>query len=353
MYIKVFSHLEQTVAKFPERTYIRQISTIYIGFLMEWDIKAVLSNQGIQYSYEGSGGKVKGVHSISDSGEDGLSFCFYDGEKGSSMISKSRAGVILCTKSLEGFVHPNFDGQQLFFVENPKFVLVQIMSQIYQKRTLVGISPTAIISESTKIGSNCFVGNFTEIGENCQIGDNTVIYGRTSILQNSSIGSGCIIGPGVNIGNDGFAFVRHQSEKLERFPHLKGVKIGNDVEISGNSNVDRGSLSDTVIDDGTKLDAMVHIAHNVTIGRNCELTGGTVVGGSTTIDDTCWTGLNSTLKDRIKVGKGVLVGAGAMVIRDVEDGDIVAGVPAKSIKAKITVDKERLFMMAGQKSAPG
>lgn len=315
---------------------------------MEWNIKEILSKIGMHYSYEGSETKFRGVCSIYDAREDDLSFCFYDGEKGDTMISKSKAGMILCMKSLEGVVHPKFEGQSLFFVDNPKFALVQIMSQIYRKRTLIGISPTAMISESARIGSNCFIGNFTEIGENCEIGDNTVIYNRTSILQNSSIGSGCIIGPGVNIGNDGFGFVRHQTGELERFPHLKGVKIGNNVDISGNSNVDRGSLSDTMIGDGTKIDSLVHIAHNVIIGRNCELTAGTIIGGRTTVDDTCWTGLNSTLIDRIKVGKNVLVGVGAVVIHDVEDGDIVAGVPARSIKNKVTIDKVRLFMMAGQ-----
>jgi UDP-3-O-[3-hydroxymyristoyl] glucosamine N-acyltransferase len=317
---------------------------------MEWDIKQLLSNVEIQYTHEGTERRVKGVSSIYEAREDDLSFCFYEGEKGVSLVSKSNAGTILCTKNLEGFVHPNFKGQQLFFVENPKFALVQVMSRIYKKQRLVGISPTAIISESTNVGSNCFIGNYTEIGDNCEIGDNTIIYNRTSIMQNSNIGNGCIIGPGVNIGDDGFAFVRHQTGELERFPHLKGVKIGNNVEISGNSNVDRGSLSDTWIGDGTKIDALVHIAHNVTIGRNCELTAGTIIGGSTTINEMCWTGLNSTLKDRIKVGRNVLVGAGAVVIRDIEDEDIVAGVPARSIKNKITTDKVRLFMMAGQES---
>jgi UDP-3-O-[3-hydroxymyristoyl] glucosamine N-acyltransferase len=91
-------------------------------------------------------------------------------------------------------------------------------------------------------------------------------------------------------------------------------------------------LSDTVIGNGTKLDALVHIAHNVIVGKNCELTAGTIIGGSTTVGDTCWTGLNSTLKDNIKIGKNVLIAAGAAVIHDVEDEDIVA------------------FLMSGQKA---
>jgi UDP-3-O-[3-hydroxymyristoyl] glucosamine N-acyltransferase len=82
------------------------------------------------------------------------------------------------------------------------------------------------------------------------------------------------------------------------------------------------------------------------IGKNCELTAGTIVRGSTAIGDMCWTGLNSTLKDNIRVGNNVVIASGASVIRDVEDADIVAGVPAKSIKEKVTTD--HLFLMSGQ-----
>jgi UDP-3-O-[3-hydroxymyristoyl] glucosamine N-acyltransferase len=317
---------------------------------MEWDIKELLSEIGIEYKFEGGYRKISQVSSIFEATEDELSFCFYEGEQGISLVSISKAGVIICLRQLEGLVHPTFPGQQLFFVENPKFALVQIMSYLYKKKPLIGISPTAVISESSKIGSNCYIGNFTEIGDNCQIGDNTVISSRVNIVQNCTIGNGCVLGPGVTIGNDGFAFVRDGAGKLERFPHLKGVKIGNNVEISGNSNVDRGSLSDTKIADGTRIDALVHIAHNVVVGKNCELTAGTVIGGSAIIGEMSWTGLNSTVKDRIKIGNRVLVGAGAAVIHDVPDGDIVAGVPAKSIKHKTTIDSVRLFMMAGQKN---
>ena len=92
---------------------------------------------------------------------------------------------------------------------------------------------------------------------------------------------------------------------------------------------------------------MVQIAHNVVIGTNSEVTTGTIIGGSTTIGNMCWTGLNSTLKDNIKIGNNVLIAAGAVVIHDVQDEDIVAGVPAKSIKQKVSSDL--LFLMSRQK----
>jgi UDP-3-O-[3-hydroxymyristoyl] glucosamine N-acyltransferase len=315
---------------------------------MEWDIESLLSSLGVSHRSEGPHRKITGVSSIREASENELSFCYYEGEKGRSLISNSIAGVILCKKNMEGAVHPKPGKQQLFFLDNPRLVLVQLMSMIYNKKKMVGISERAVVAESAAIGSDCYIGDFAVIGDNCTIGNNTIIYDRVSLVQNCSVGNDCVIQPGVTMGADGFAFERLEKGGLLRFPHIKGVKIGNNVEVCANTNIHRGSLSDTVIGDGSKIDAMVQIAHNVIIGKNCEITTGTIIGGSTKIGNTTWTGLNSTLKDNIKIGNNVLIAAGAVVIRDVEDQDIVAGVPAKSIKDKVKTDM--LFLMAGQNS---
>jgi UDP-3-O-[3-hydroxymyristoyl] glucosamine N-acyltransferase len=240
--------------------------------------------------------------------------------------------------------------QQFIFVDNPRAAFIKIINKIYKNdNKKVGISPTAIVSATASIGSNCYIGNNVVIGEDCKIGNDTVISDRAVIVQKCIIGNNCIIEPGVTIGADGFAYERDKKTfELERFPHIGGVRIGDNVEICANSSIARGSISDTVIGDGTKLDALVHVAHNVIIGRNCELTAGTIIGGSTTVGDTSWMGLNCTLKNKIKIGNKVIVGAGACVIHDVPNEDIVAGVPAKSIKHKVISDK--LFLMAGQRS---
>lgn len=247
---------------------------------------------------------------------------------------------------MEGLVHPH--ARQLFiFTDNPRLTFVGLLNKMQGKQMPVGISPRAVISENAKIGENCFIGDYVVIGDNCVIGDNTVIYDRVSLVQNCIIGSNCMIQPGASLGSDGFAYERHNGGELEKFPHRGYLRIGNNVEIFVNCSVARGSLSDTIIGDGTKLDALVHIAHNVVIGRNCELTAGTIIGGSTIVGDMCWMGLNCTLKNKIKLGNNVIVASGASVINDVPDGDIVAGVPAKSIKHKVKTDER--FLMAGQK----
>ena len=313
---------------------------------MEWDIEALLSNLGVNYVSQGSKRKISGISSIKEATGHDLSFCWYEGKNGLRLISNSNAGVILCKKSMKGLVQPKPE-LQLIFLDNPRLIFVQVLDQILDNKKLFGISSKAIISKDVKIGKNCYVGDFTKIGDNCTIADNSIIHDNVTILQNCSIGNNCVIQPGVVIGADGFAFERHQNGDLLRFPHIRGVKIGDNVEVCANSSIARGSLSDTIIGDGTKVDALVHIAHNVIVGRNCELTAGTIIGGSTTIGNMCWTGLNSTLKDNIKIGNNVIVAAGAMVISDFQDNDIVAGLPAKSIRHK--VHSNQLFLMAGQK----
>jgi UDP-3-O-[3-hydroxymyristoyl] glucosamine N-acyltransferase len=326
---------------------------------VERNIESILSELGIEYRfYRNTDNKktFRNVTTIQQGKEEDLCYCSFDGEEAISLISRSNAGIILCKRSLEDSINQGQNQQQLqlpskqqiILVDNPRAAFIRIINKIYPKRVETGTSSTAIISESATIGSDCYIGNNVTIGEGCSIGNNTVISDRVSIVQKCKIGNNCIIEPGVTIGADGFAYERdHETLELERFPHIGGVTIDNNVEICANTSIARGSLSNTVIGDGTKLDALVHVAHNVIIGRNCELTAGTIIGGSTTIGDTCWTGLNSTLKNKIKIGNKVIVGAGALVIDDVIDEDIVAGVPAKSIKQKVTSDK--LFLMAGQK----
>jgi UDP-3-O-[3-hydroxymyristoyl] glucosamine N-acyltransferase len=313
--------------------------------MSDWDVVSVLSNLGINFDLEGSKIRVQGIGSIDEATESDLAFCKYVDQKGLSYISRSKAGVILCKKEMQGLVHPN--SKQLFvFTDNPRLTFIRLTREMTHQQQLVGISPRAVISDKSKVGSGCYIGDYTVIGDNCSVGDNTLVYDRVSLVQNCIIGSNCVIQSGASLGSDGFAFERYEDGKLEKFPHTGNVRLGNNVEIYANCSIARGSLSDTSIGDGTKLDALVHIAHNVIVGKNCELTAGTIIGGSTSVGDTSWTGLNSTLKNGIKVGRSVIVASGASVIHDVPDGDIVAGVPARSIKHKVNTDD--VFLMAGQ-----
>ena len=305
----------------------------------EWDARSIVADLEASFETEGPSRKIRGISSIYEAGEQDLAFCAWDGEKGASAVSKSRAGMVLCKKSLNGIVTAN-PNSQLVFLDNPRLAFVHFVSRVRSD----GLSQKP--AESI-VGSNCRIGPLAVIGENCVIGNDVIIEDRAS-LKNCRIGDGCVIQSGVAIGSDGFAYERHPNGGLERFPHLGTVVVGKNVEICANSSVARGSLGDTTIGDGTKIDALVHMAHNVQIGRNCQLAAGTIIGGSTTVGDSCWTGLNSTLKNQICIGNSVLVAAGACVINDLPDGEIVAGVPAKSIKSKVRSNE--LFIMTGKKS---
>jgi UDP-3-O-[3-hydroxymyristoyl] glucosamine N-acyltransferase len=320
--------------------------------MVQWTVESLLkhitdSNYTIQgYSESKS---IRNVSSLHTGTRDDISFCSSEEYKGILSISQSNAGVILCKKSMEGHVYPNHkDGQLLIFVDNPRLEFTRLAKRITPNPQKVGMSKSSVIADSAKIGRDCYIGDYVVIGDNCTIGNNTIIESKAN-LQNCKVGDNCFIQPNTTIGSDGFAFERaDKTLDLEKFPHYGKVVIGNDVEIFANCSIARGSLCDTIIGPGTKIDALCHIAHNVEIGKNTELTAGTIIGGSTSIGNNCWLGLNSTIKNKIKIGDKVIVGSGSSVIYDIVDEDIVAGVPAKSIKKKVTANKEKLFLMAGQ-----
>ena len=206
----------------------------------------MLSDLRTDYLVEGSHKKILSVSSIIEAGENDLSFCYYEGEKGLTLVSNSKAGIIICKRSLYGLIHPKPGKQQFFFLDNPRLVFIQIYNRLYKKKMIIGISSDAQISKSAKIGNNCYIGDFTVIGDKCVIGDNTVIYDRVS-LQNCRLVTNCIIQPGVTVGADGFGFERYPNFEIIRFPHIGRVQIEDNVEISSNTSISRGSLSDTII----------------------------------------------------------------------------------------------------------
>jgi UDP-3-O-[3-hydroxymyristoyl] glucosamine N-acyltransferase len=325
--------------------------------MQQWTIDSFSNHLGYGYSLLGQEKiQINNIASL-EKGESGdLSFCSSDDKKGLESILNSKSGIILCKKTLEDYLRQNekLDSSvpKLFvFVDNPRRVFIKIAKSMKgYKDVRRGVSKHAIIAHSAKIGKDCHVGDFTIIGDDCIVGDNTVI-GSKVVLKNAEIGNNCIILSGTTIGEEGFAFERDENGmELERFPHFGKVIIEDNVEIFANCSIARGSISDTIIEQGTKVDAMCHIAHNVHVGKNTLVTAGAVIGGSTSIGNNCWLGLNCTIKHKIKIGDNVIVGSGSSVIHDVEDKDIVAGCPAKSIKNKVTLGEDKLFLMRGQDS---
>jgi UDP-3-O-[3-hydroxymyristoyl] glucosamine N-acyltransferase len=194
----------------------------------------------------------------------------------------------------------------------------------------VTLEPGAIIGDGAEIGSGTLVGPGAIVGAHCRIGRDCVIGPNASVI-NAFLGNRVLIQAGARIGQDGFGFVGG-ANGLEKMPHVGRVIIQDDVEIGSNSTVDRGALSDTVIGEGTKIDNLVQIAHNVRIGRHCVITAHCGLSGSVTLGDGVMLGGRVGVADHIKVGDGVQIAATSGVMNDVPAGERWAGTPAQPIK---------------------
>ena len=132
--------------------------------------------------------------------------------------------------------------------------------------------------------------------------------------------------------NDRFGFVRDDDGSLVSFPHYGGVIIGENVDIGKHVAIDRGYLGDTVIGDGTKVDNLVHIAHNVVIGKDTMIVAGTIIGGSVSIGNRCFIGIGAMIKNGVSIGDDATIGMGSVVLKDVPPGETWCGNPAKKLR---------------------
>ena len=187
-----------------------------------------------------------------------------------------------------------------------------------------------LIGKNVKIGKNCVIGHNTIIESNVIIGDNCKI-GNNVIIRNSVIGKNTVVLDGAIIGKKGFGFFPGKKINI-RYPHIGAVIIGNNVEIGCNNTIDRGSISNTIIGDGTFLDNQVHIAHNVKIGKNCIITGQVGFAGSSSIGNRVMIGGQAGISGHLTIGDNVQIGGGSGVIKNIPSNTKVMGYPAKNIR---------------------
>jgi UDP-3-O-[3-hydroxymyristoyl] glucosamine N-acyltransferase len=194
----------------------------------------------------------------------------------------------------------------------------------------VTVDPGAVIGAGAEIGSGTLIGAGATIGPKVRIGRDCAIGPNASIMH-ALIGDRVIIHPGCAIGQDGFGYVRGP-RGAHKVPQVGRVIIQDDVEIGANSTIDRGAIRDTVIGEGTKIDNLVQIAHNVSIGRHCLFAAQVGISGSTTIEDGVIMGGKAGVADHLTVGAGAMLGAKAGVFTDVPPGGRWSGYPARSGK---------------------
>ncbi|MBP5430228.1 MAG: UDP-3-O-(3-hydroxymyristoyl)glucosamine N-acyltransferase [Elusimicrobiaceae bacterium] len=260
-------------------------------------------------------------------------------------LSALNASALFVPQEAQGKELP-FKGV-LLYAKNPEWAFILLMKYVdaqYQKYT-PGIHPTAVISAKATLGKDVSVGAYTVIEDGVTIGDNTVIFPQCYIGKDVQIGKNCLLYPqvvireqcvlkdyvilqaGATIGSDGFGFTFHEG-RHQKIPQIGNVVLGNDVEIQSNTCIDRSKIASTVIGDNTKIDNLVQIGHNVTVGMSSIFCSQVGVAGTTQIGNGVILAGQVGLAGHMKIGDQVRVAAQAGVMNSIPAGQTYLGSPA-------------------------
>lgn len=278
-----------------------------------------------------------------------------------TQVAESQASVILLPADYVG--EPKA-GQAFVLVANPSVALAAVCARIEQRlwpRPVPGIHPSASVAADAVVAPSATIGPLCVVESGAQIGERVHLQAQVFVGRGVRIGEDCWLQPGVHVsaectlqarvrlqpgvvvGSDGFGyeFVRGRHEKV---PQVGGVIIESDVEIGANSTIDRARFSQTVIGEGTKIDNLVQVAHNVVIGKHCILCAQVGIAGSTTLGDYVVLGGQAGVSGHVKIGRGVKAGGRAGLTTDTEAGAFVSGVPAlpHMLEQRLTVLRKRL-----------
>lgn len=286
---------------------------------------------------------------------------FLGNAKYRSQVADCAATALLLPLDYTGEPKPD---QVFLFVENPSVALAKVCARIEQAlwpRPRPGIHPSAVVVSTARVDATAHIGPLCVVEDGAQIGAGSVLQASVYVGRDARIGEGCwlmpgvVLGascslanrvrlqPGVVIGSDGFGYEFVQGRHV-KVPQIGVVVIGDDVEIGANSTLDRARFSRTVVGEGTKIDNLVQVAHNVVIGKHCILCAQVGVSGSTTLEDYVILGGQAGLGGHITLGKGSKVGGGAGLASSIPAGSYVNGTPAipYMLERRIAVLQQRL-----------
>ncbi len=289
--------------------------------------------------------KIEGDYEIEISGVKG----FEDAQEGdiTYITSSKYAKVAQSSKASAFIVKEKFSdlNKPQLIVENPQFVFAKLLEMFYVKpHPFKGVSEKSIIASTAQIGKNVTVYPFVYIDDGVTIGDNTVIYPFTFIGQGTSIGCDCviysnvtvrerikignrvIIHTGTQIGSDGFGYIFHEG-KHHKIPQIGGVIIEDDVEIGACVTIDRATTGNTIIGQGTKIDNLVQIAHNVKIGKNVIIVAQVGIAGSSKIGDGCILAGQVGISDHVEIEAGTIITAQSGVMPGKVQKGVFSGSP--------------------------
>tara|TARA_B100000674_G_C37980550_1_gene982003 strand:+ start:10117 stop:11139 length:1023 start_codon:yes stop_codon:yes gene_type:complete len=288
--------------------------------------------------------KFLDVAPLKDAGASDVSFL--DNKKYVDSFLRSSAGAVIARPSVASQAPA---GMQLILMDNPYHGYARVARAFYPNiRIEKVLSDSASVHKTAVVGNNCridagaVIGANVTIGNGCWIGANTVVcdgvvigddtqLGPNVTLEKCLIGSQVIIHAGVRIGQDGFGFAMGPKSHL-KVPQLGRVIIEDDVEIGANSTIDRGAGPDTIIGEGSKIDNLVQIGHNVQLGRGCVIVSHVGISGSTVIGELSVLGGQVGVAGHLQIGAGAQVAAQSGVMRNLAPGEKVCGSPAKPIR---------------------
>jgi UDP-3-O-[3-hydroxymyristoyl] glucosamine N-acyltransferase len=223
--------------------------------------------------------------------------------------------------------------QQIIQCEHPKLAFIKVVTTFFSSLSATewpklgdgAIYPGSFIGSKVILSKGVVIGSGVTLEDGVIIGPNTVIANCT-VQQNSIVGSNC------SIGLPGFGFDKDENGKWWRFPHIGRVIIEENVEIGSNTCIDRGSIGNTVICQGAKIDNLVHIAHNVIVGAHTLVIANSMLGGSASIGDNVWVAPSVSIMNQVSVGDRALLGMGAVVLKNVGESTVMAGNPARLLR---------------------
>ncbi len=290
---------------------------------------------------------------------------FVEGEKHFSAALASGAGAVIAGEfamptsakpgQMGGTLDQSTQAKPLIIAEQPRLAFARAAEVICPaERAEPGVHWSAVVHESAKLGRAVAVGPHAVVEKNVAIGDRSIIgagcflgagvqigadcdlKAKVSIYSGTRLGARVVVHSGAVLGSDGFGFVRDSKNgRSIKFPQVGRLEIGDDVEIGANCTVDRGALDATVIGRGTKLDNMVHIAHNAQIGEDIVIAAQTGISGSSVLEDGCVVAGQVGIADHVRIEKGVILGAQCgvpsnKVVRG--SGILFWGTPARPIR---------------------
>lgn len=284
------------------------------------------------------------VADLKSAGSDDVSWAFIP--KVREDLKNTKAGAVIIPEKFLSYVP---EGCTPLVAKDAHRSYGLLAQAFYPTHTEAFIHPSAVIDETAKLGSGCrveagaVIGAHVELGEGCHIGANAVIgrgvqMGNGCIVGATATVSHCIAGhkvyiyPGAHIGQDGFGFAMSPQFGPTKVPQLGRVIIGNDVEIGSCTTVDRGAMGDTVIADGTRIDNLVQVAHNVKLGRCNVMVSQVGIAGSCEFGDFVVAGGQAGFAGHLKIGTGAQIAAQSGMMADIAPGEIVMGSPAVNHK---------------------